>query len=46
LGHENLNTTMTYARAFDQTVMSDYFRAVDVIEAQPGGAWHEFNLLA
>jgi len=40
LGHSNLNTTMTYARAFDQTVMLDYFRAVDVIESQPGGAWY------
>jgi site-specific recombinase XerD len=39
LGHTNLNTTMVYARAFDQTVMVDYFRAVDVIEAQPGGSW-------
>jgi integrase len=40
LGHTNLNTTMTYARAFDQTVMLDYFRAVDQIEAQPDGAWY------
>lgn len=39
LGHTNLNTTMTYARAFDRTVMLDYFRAVDKIEAQAGGAW-------
>jgi site-specific recombinase XerD len=39
LGHTNLSTTMTYARAFDQTVMLDYFRAVDVIETQPGGSW-------
>ena len=39
LGHTNLNTTMTYARAFDQTVMSDYFRALDVLENQPDGAW-------
>ena len=39
LGHSNLNTTMTYARAFDQTVMFDYFRAVDEIESQPGGSW-------
>jgi site-specific recombinase XerD len=43
LGHTNLNTTMTYARAFDQTVMLDYFRAVDVIESQPNGAWYEMN---
>jgi len=40
LGHTNLNTTMMYARAFDQTVMLDYFRAIDAIESQPGGAWH------
>ena len=39
LGHTNLNTTMTYARAFDQTVMLDYFRAVGMIESQPGGSW-------
>ncbi len=39
LGHTNLNTTMTYARAFDQTVMLDYFCAINVIESQPGGAW-------
>jgi len=31
---------MMYARAFDQTVMLDYFRAIDAIESQPGGAWH------
>jgi len=43
LGHGSLNTTMTYARAFDRTVMSDYFTAVNVIEAQPGGAWHEID---
>lgn len=40
LGHSNLNTTMTYARAFNETVMSDYFHAVDIIETQPDGAWH------
>ncbi len=39
LGHSNLNTTMTYARAFDQTVMRDYFQAVDVMESQPDGIW-------
>ncbi len=32
LGHTNLNTTMIYARAFDQTVMEDYFQAVDTLE--------------
>jgi site-specific recombinase XerD len=40
LGHTNLNTTMTYARAFDQTVMLDYFRAVDLIESHSDGAWY------
>jgi site-specific recombinase XerD len=39
LGHTHLNTTMTYARAFDQTVMLDYFQAVDTMETQPDGAW-------
>ncbi|MFT3893693.1 MAG: tyrosine-type recombinase/integrase [Anaerolineales bacterium] len=39
LGHTDLNTTMTYARAFDQTVMLDYFRALDTLENQPDGAW-------
>jgi site-specific recombinase XerD len=39
LGHTNLNTTMTYARAFDHTVMLDYFRAADAMERQPEGAW-------
>jgi len=45
LGHTNLNTTMTYARAFDQTVMLDYFHAIDTIESQPGGAWHGIDSL-
>jgi integrase len=40
LGHSNLNTTMAYARAFNETVMTDYFRAIDVIESQPDGAWY------
>ena len=44
LGHTNLNTTMTYARAFDQTVMLDYFRAVDVMKSQPDGAWFELDV--
>jgi integrase len=43
LGHTNLNTTMTYARAFDQTVMLDFLRAVDVIESQHGGSWFEIQ---
>ncbi|HUG33132.1 MAG TPA: site-specific integrase [Anaerolineales bacterium] len=43
LGHASLNTTMVYARLFDQTVMLDYFNALDTIETQPGGAWHEID---
>jgi integrase/recombinase XerC/integrase/recombinase XerD len=43
LGHTNVNTTMTYARAFDQTVMLDYLRAVDEMEARPEGAWFRLN---
>lgn len=46
LGHSNLNTTMTYARAFDQTVMLDYFHALDTIEVQPGGAWHDIDKIS
>ncbi len=46
LGHTNLNTTMTYARAFDQTVMLDYFRAIDTIEVEPGGTWHDIDTLS
>lgn len=43
LGHTNLNTPMTYARAFDQTVMLDYFRALDALESQPDGAWFRLD---
>jgi site-specific recombinase XerD len=43
LGHINLNTTMTYARAFDRTVMQDYFHAVQIMESQLGGAWFGLN---
>jgi integrase len=43
LGHTNLNTTMIYARAFDQTVMQDYFQALDTLESQPDGAWFGLN---
>lgn len=43
LGHTNLNTTMTYARAFDHTVMSDYFTAIDVLEKQLDGAWFDLS---
>jgi site-specific recombinase XerD len=32
LGHVRLNTTMTYARVHDQTVMEDYFQAMEQIE--------------
>ena len=32
LGHVRLNTTMTYARVHDQTVMVDFFRAMEQIE--------------
>ncbi len=46
LGHSSLNTTMNYARAFDQTVMLDYFNAVNTIEAQPGGAWYGIDMLS
>jgi site-specific recombinase XerD len=39
LGHTNLNTTMIYAGAFDQTVMLDCFKALDILEGQEQGAW-------
>lgn len=32
LGHKKLNTTMTYARAYDQTVADDYFTAMRRVE--------------
>ncbi len=32
LGHVRLNTTMTHARVHDQTIMDDYFRAMEQIE--------------
>ncbi len=34
LGHERLNTTMTYARVHNQTVRDDYFRAMEQIEGE------------
>jgi site-specific recombinase XerD len=43
LGHTSLDTTMIYARAFDQTVMQDYFLALDTLESQPDGAWFGLN---
>jgi hypothetical protein len=35
LGHKRLNTTLTYARAHDQTVEEDYFRAMGSVEKRP-----------
>ncbi len=32
LGHSRLNTTMTYARVHDKTVMTDFLRAMEQIE--------------
>jgi integrase/recombinase XerD len=32
LGHKRLNTTMIYARALDQTVAEDYFKAMEKVE--------------
>lgn len=32
LGHKRINTTLTYARAHDQTVEDDYFRAMGSVE--------------
>jgi integrase len=43
LGHASVDTTMTYARAFDQTVMLDYFSAIHKLETQVDGAWHGMN---
>jgi integrase len=34
LGHKRLNTTMIYARALDQTVAEDYFKAMEQVEQQ------------
>jgi hypothetical protein len=34
LGHKKLNTTMIYARAYDQTVAEDYFSAMSRVEAR------------
>ena len=34
LGHERLNTTMVYAQVHDQTVMEDYFQAMEQIEGK------------
>jgi integrase/recombinase XerD len=33
LGHQRLNSTMTYARVHDQTVAEDYYRAMAQVEA-------------
>jgi site-specific recombinase XerD len=43
LGHTNLSTTLAYARAFDKTVMQDYFLALDTLETKPDGAWFELH---
>jgi len=32
LGHKKLNTTLIYARAYDQTVAEDYFTAMSRVE--------------
>lgn len=32
LGHKKLNSTMIYARAYDQTVADDYFAAMSRVE--------------
>ncbi|MHB0967999.1 MAG: tyrosine-type recombinase/integrase [Bellilinea sp.] len=32
LGHKRLNTTLTYARAHDQTVADDYYQAMHSVE--------------
>jgi hypothetical protein len=34
LGHQRLNTTMTYARVHDKTVMTDYLQAMEQIEGE------------
>lgn len=43
LGHASVDTTMTYARAFDQTVMLDYFSAIHELETQVDGVWYGMN---
>ncbi len=45
LGHTNLSTTMAYARAFDKTVMQDYFLALGTLETKPDGAWYALHEL-
>ncbi len=34
LGHKELGTTMIYARALDQTVADDYFKAMEKVEQE------------
>ena len=34
LGHQRLNTTITYARVHDQTVAQDYYAAMTLIEGK------------
>ena len=36
LGHKRLNTTLTYARVHDETVASDYFAAMQIVEKRIG----------
>ncbi len=36
LGHKKLNTTLTYARAYDQTIEEDHFRAMSSVEKRLG----------
>ena len=35
LGHQRLNSTMTYARVHDKTVAEDYYRAMQSVERLP-----------
>jgi integrase/recombinase XerD len=41
LGHKRLNTTMTYARAHDQTVADDYYTAMASVEESLDFLGHE-----
>lgn len=38
LGHQNVETTLRYARLFDSTVVNDYQRAMGVVEQFAGPA--------
>jgi len=39
MGHTSVDTTMGYARAFDQTVIADFLSAVSELEGRSDGAW-------